>query len=70
VTALRFVRIPGDQPCQHPDCRRAPRGPRMACYEVEICEVQPVTRVLCVNHAAELTAEHGHPFPPVGEANP
>lgn len=68
MTVLRFARIPSDQPCAHQDCRRNPRGQRPACYQVEIGEVRPVTRVLCVNHAAAIVCEHGHPFPPVGEA--
>ncbi len=68
MTFIRFSRIPGDQPCQHPDCRRAPRGPRPACYQVEVGEARPTTRVLCCNHGAALAAEHGHPFPPVGSA--
>lgn len=70
MTTLRFTRIPGDQPCQHPDCRRNPRGPRPACYQVEAGEVRPTVRVLCVSHSAALAAEHGVAFPPVQEAKP
>lgn len=68
MTALRFSRIPADQPCAHQDCRRSPRGPRPACYQVEVGEARPTTRVLCCNHGAALAAEHGQPFPPVQEA--
>lgn len=70
MTVLRFVRIPGDQPCQHPDCRRNPKGPRPACYRVEVGEARPVVRILCCSHGAALASEHGHPFPPVLEAKP
>lgn len=67
MTLLRFSRIAGDQPCQHPDCRKAPKGPQMAAYKVTLGERIPLTRTICVNHAAALAAEHGQPFPPVGE---
>lgn len=70
MTVLRFSRIPGDQPCAHQDCRRNPKGPRPACYQVEVGEARPVVRVLCCNHSAALAHEHGHPFPPVQEAKP
>lgn len=68
MTVLRFHRLPGDQPCQHPNCRSAPRGPRSACYRVEVGEARPITRILCCNHGAALACEHGVAFPPVGEA--
>lgn len=68
MTALRFTRIPADQVCQHQDCRRNPRGPRLACYRVEVGEARPTVRVLCCSHGAALASEHGQPFPPVQEA--
>ena len=70
MTALRFSRIPGDQPCAHQDCRRSPRGPRPACYRVEMGEVVKVVRILCCAHGAALASEHGVAFPPVMEAKP
>lgn len=46
MTILRYTRIPGDQPCQHPNCRSAPRGPRQACCRVEVGEARPVRDTL------------------------
>lgn len=70
MTAIHFHRIPADQPCQHQDCRRNPRGPRLACYQVEVGELRPTTRILCCSHGAALAAEHGVAFPPKLEAQP
>lgn len=70
MTALRFHRIPSDQPCQHPDCRKAPKGPRPACYQVEVGEARPTVRILCCAHGAALASEHGVQFPPVQESKP
>ena len=70
MTVLRFTRTPAEQACQHQDCRRNPRGPRPACYQVEVGEARPTVRILCVNHSAALAHEHGRPFPPVSEDKP
>lgn len=61
---LTFRALPSGPvpPCTHRECRERPRGPRPACWLVEVPGVQPQPR--CVSHCAAAASARGIPFPP------